>query len=209
MSAGGVILLVVVGGIAALFIAAAISDAKLRKMRATPVAQCRDGDLVKVVGTVVPIESMKAPFSGRECVAYHLESRITQGKNATKVMLRPFYIQDASGVALVDPSALQKMGTFMLRLDVDRKDSRILKMMKPTDTPALRELGVTAAESIHEGIVEPGETVAVYAMAMHDAVPRTAGESGFRDGALTKVRLVPPKKQNTFLITDMRNLIGS
>ena len=182
---GTIIALVVV--VASLQLAA---DVRFRRMRITPIAACRDGDRVKVVGTAVALAVLSAPLSGQACIAYRITA-IRRKTRPQKVIGRAhfvkFIVKDASGEALVDPDGLTTFGHGHLRLAAAKQ------RWSGAEVAALARVELPQADQANEVILVAGARVAVRARVAIAA-----------DGA---VRLVPDKTGD-LIVTDERRLLG-
>lgn len=170
----------------------------LRKLRPTPLGEVRDG-LVKVRGTVATLEALQAPLSGRACAYYEVivEQRVSSGKSSSwrtiirEVEERDFLLEDGTGRARVEMVAVEAAVT---------KDGHWSSGTLNDATPELEEFlqrhghasqGWVFNKTLRyrEGVLEPGEEVAVLGWAEReiDPEPGTAG-AGYRD-APTRVVL--------------------
>ncbi len=142
---------------------------RIRRRPATPISACRAGMDVKIVGRVVPISLIDAPFSGQRCVAYSVTAWPRERELATRSGMTAFRVDDGTGQIIVtrERDALVEL--------VQEHHRRFMFMFDHESAPVLAELGFDHAERIHEGIVEPGERVAVFGRV-------TGGRDGLRLG---------------------------
>lgn len=172
-----------------------LADARFAMTKPTPIAACREGRVVKVVGRAVAIGELAAPFSGRPCVAYRVTARRTetrQKKVAARAHFDKFVIKDETGEAVVDPQGLSAMGHVHLRIATDFDTRKHWQGQAVQDLPNLSLLDLPKADHADEAIVEVGELIAVRArVAIADGV----------------VRLVPDKGK-AMVVTDKPRLIG-
>ena len=156
-----------------------------RKREPTRIADCvAEGDEVVIVGTVVAIEPLlAAPVSGRACVGYLLVGGLGDRRRIHHRLTR-FAVDDGSARAIVVPSEPTE-----LALELGRSSLR----RRTTGAAGLDELGMTEADRLHEGRLEPGATVAVYGAIQLLAVAGTSETSGYRDGSLRQVQIVRPR----------------
>ncbi len=172
-----------------------LADLRFARQKPTPIAECREGRVVKVVGTAVAIAELAAPFSGRPCVAYRITAtrKLTrQKKGAARAHFDKFIIKDETGEAIVDPGGLSAVGHVHLRLDTDFDTRQRWQGLDVQNLPGLALLDLPKADHADEAIVAIGELVAVRA--------RVAIEGDV-------IRLVPDKGK-TMVVTDRPRLIG-
>jgi hypothetical protein len=173
-----------------------LADLRFAWTKATRIADCRDGALVKVVGRAVAIGELAAPLSGRPCVAYRITAtrkQTRQKKGAARAHFDKFIVKDETGEAMVDPGGLTAFGHVHLRIDTDFESRRRWEGLEVQNLPGLALLDLPKADHADEAIVEIGELVAVRGRVAIDA----AGV----------VRLVPDKGK-TMVVTDQPRLIG-
>lgn len=184
---------IVVGGMCVallgMFVWSGLRNAKMKRLPATRIADCRTGMQVKIIGKVVPVQTIAAPGSGRPCVAYVVSASFGE-RSVTKHFISTFVVEDSSGQVIVDCG--DDGSVVGLDLDQDHKESGWLKHLDGTEIPGLAELGLSRAESIVEGILEPGERVAVLGQ-----VRSVGGQT----------KIVRPKK-GLFLVSDKPYFFG-
>ena len=157
-----------------------------RKIKNTPVvsvADIQEGTLVKVVGAVdCASEPMQAPLSGRACTFFRIKvsEYRRRGKNSSWVTIIDdtdgieFIVSDSTGGAFVDPSLVRAV------LDQDAKFNSGLMSGAGENLEAYLSAHGRSSKGIvfnksmkyHEGIVEPGEVVAVVGIAHWDTAGR-------------------------------------
>ncbi len=120
---------------------------RVRLIRATTAASAASlaPGPTKLRGTVRPAteDLLQAPHSGTDCVAYRRVRKRSHGENTTRDIETdsvPFYVEDDTGRALVDPTG----GTLDLKHD---EGTRFISL---------------ASRGTEESSLEPGDTVAVY-----------------------------------------------
>jgi hypothetical protein len=142
-----------------------------RTLADRPRTSIRDGadGLVRVTGRVRRHgELLRAPISGRPCIAYQLlveNDKDGWGKLLELRDARPFVIADETGEALVDTTA----GPFHLALNSDeRGGTGLLDRIGEAQRQALMSVGAFESPGrtggkrrYREGILREGETVAV------------------------------------------------
>lgn len=166
-----------------------------------PIAQLREGDVVRVVGTLkLGPGVLTAPLSQRSCALFFVRVLENRGKVPKEILRESkgieFTLDDGTGTVLVRPER------FELALLEDHKQRA---GMWNDASPELREylaskgqstestFGFKRALSCYEGTLEEGERVAVLGEVRFevDPAPLTAGES-YRDRAMRKVLVTPP-----------------
>lgn len=150
-----------------------------RKIKNTPivsVADIQEGALVKVVGAVdCAGEPMPAPLSGRPCTFFRIKvsEYRSRGKSGSYVTIIDdtdgieFIVSDSTGGAFVDPSLVRAV------LEVDAKfNSGLMKTAGENLEAYLSAHGRSSKGWVfnkrmkyYEGVIEPGETVAVVGIA--------------------------------------------
>ncbi|MFC1662726.1 GIDE domain-containing protein [Patescibacteria group bacterium] len=92
------------------------THASLKQTQALTVDKVQPGQIVKIIGTVGSNQSLKTPFTQRDCVYYEYELQretVTQDnqgreqrrweKTSSDKQSAPFYIQDSTGQLAVNP----------------------------------------------------------------------------------------------------------
>jgi hypothetical protein len=155
-----------------------------KRPRRTRIREIRDG-LVRVAGKARSRgELLRAPLSGRPCVAFHALVYELRGMRRTggwEVLIdvqdvAPFAVTDDSGEAVVDVS-----GPLDLALDVDRRGpSGWRDPARPAEVAALTQLLESRGHSINnwlglskpflfeEGIIAPDQDVAIAGLGVHE-----------------------------------------
>lgn len=172
-----------------------LADLRFRRMRPTRIADCRHGQLVKVVGTAVAIGATRAPFSERPCVAWRIAASTGQHKNARivgRAHIDKFIVNDASGEATVDPEGVSAIGHGHLRLASTGDASTRWTTADDRTLPGLALLDLARTTSASEAIVAVGARVAVRARVAIDG---------------TTIRLVADRGKH-MIVTDQPRLIG-
>ena len=148
-------------------------DTTRRGIRAAPrvpIGRVEDGQTVRVVGSVEPLDFVVSPLTRRRCTFWHVrvEERRGSGRSAKWVQIvdeqagRFFLVKDGSGVAVVETARVRPL------LVVEQKEaSGFLRSLSPEAARFLRERGVSVQDGIlpktmrmWEGVVERGEQVA-------------------------------------------------
>ena len=174
-----------------------LADVRFRRTRPTPIADCRDGQRVKVVGRAVALATTTAPFSERPYVAWRITATMghtRSAKTAGRAHIDKFIVKDDSGEATVDPTGVTAFGHGHLRLNTDFDTKFHWTTIDSRSLPGLELLGLPTANQATEAIVAVGELVAVRARVVRD--PETGA-----------VRLVADQGKY-MVVTDQPRLIG-
>jgi hypothetical protein len=184
-----------------------------RAIRGTPrrrIGDVRDGEFVKIVGTIKYLaEPLTAPLSGRRCAYFEARAMEKRGKSGYREIAMEgggveFLVEDGTGRAVIDP--------VMLRAAVvedDAKRSGFLSDATPGmeaflarhGKDAVGPFGFNRTISYKEGVFEEGEAVAVVGRATFEHEPDEASATaGYRDRR-RRLRLTAPAGGN-ILISD-------
>jgi hypothetical protein len=104
----------------------------LARLATTRVTESRDGQLVKVVGSIEPLQdTTTSPLTGRSCVYYCIIVEEKESRRGWRTILREergvdFGVRDASGLARVRPSAPEPAQSALLA-DETREMSAFLQ----------------------------------------------------------------------------------
>ncbi|MBI2895377.1 MAG: hypothetical protein HYY06_17615 [Deltaproteobacteria bacterium] len=165
----------------------------LRKLRPTPIGQVREG-LVKIAGSVRPLDVLTAPLSGRACAYYEVlvEQRVSSGKSShwrtiiREVEERDFLVEDGTGRARVEMVAVEaavtrdghwSSGTFN---DASSELEAFLQRHGQSSEGWI----FNKTLRFREGVLEAGERVAILGWAEREIDPEPGGAGhGFRDAA--------------------------
>jgi hypothetical protein len=169
-----------------------------RRMRRTPVgpvAEAVDGSPCRLVGTVAAGRTIFAPISGRLCVAYQIRVFEVIGEGLRHYFDDeggiPFVIEDGTGRALVDPERAR------MALELDDDSTSGPHDTTPRHAAFLAHLGRSDQRpggrirlQYHEGIVAPGDPVAVLGHGVREPDPAAIDRiGGYRAGAPTRLRI--------------------
>lgn len=217
---GVVALVVVILGVVALVTGWMSESARLaRALRDAPratVAELREGVAARLVGTVGAQETLSAPLTGRVCVAYVVlvEERISTGKSSRWVdRIREikgvtFSLDDGTGKAMVDA------GRAKLLVEMDSTSrSGTFDDATPVEAAFLSRHGMNSQGWFFnktlrytEGVIEPGERVAVMGRGVREPDPDAARQvTGYRDALPTRVWLSGTAEQ-PMILTDKADL---
>jgi hypothetical protein len=177
-----------------------------------PIREVMDGEVARVVGAVSVDAPVSAPLSGRPCAYWRVvvEERRRRGKNSRWVTV----IDDHGGVDFVVSDetgrALVKTGHVRAVLDKDHgRSSGFLNDATPELDHFLASRGHTSqgflfnkSMRFREGVVEPGETVAVVGAARWEPDPELGAQdrAGYRDRA--KRLVLDRRAEGPLLLSD-------
>jgi hypothetical protein len=178
----------------------------LRRAPRIAIRALPEATRARIVGTVAAEATLRAPLTGRTCVAYvvHVEERVSNGKTTTwtprihEVKSVPFTVDDGTGRALVDPGQAQ----LLVEMDSTTRSG-------PFDEATAAEAGFLERHGMAakgwflrknlrylEGVIEPGERVAVLGRAVREPDPGAVAQvTGYRDELPTRVRIGGTKEQ--------------
>lgn len=190
--------------------------ARLKKaLRSAPrvaIRELPEGTPARIVGTVAAQATLRAPLTGRTCVAYvaQVEELVSSGKTSSwrgrihEVRHVPFTVDDGTGRAIVDP------GQAKLLVEMDSTTrSGTFDDATPVEEDFLRRHNMGSQGWFFnktlrylEGVIEPGERVAVLGRAVREPDPDAAGAvTGYRDALPTRVR-VGGSKDHPIIVSD-------
>lgn len=183
-----------VGGASWWFAPAQRRRRTLRAALPWPIAELPEGVMGRVIGHARTLDgTLIAPLSGRPCVAYEIvlseNTRNSHRDLAREARGVPFVLEDDGGRAVIDPAGAE------YALDLDRRAAgggeattrpELAAMFERLGLPAT--LGTRRTISLREGVIEPGERVAVLGVAAREPDP-TAVPAGYRGDAPTRLRL--------------------
>ena len=186
MITGGVIKLLVltVAGFFALVAAipTAIRRSHARKQRLAAPDQIVDHGLVTLRGTVKVLgEPLKAPLSGRACVAFRATGRTYSGVGTHReidaeeieVVMKPFVLVTKHGEVIVDGDYCELPGHISpiipRKLELEQAFMRRVAL-----------IGMAASAGFDEVVVKPGMKIAVHGV-VREEVTTAGGETGFRE----------------------------
>lgn len=182
--------------------------------RAT-AASLENGATGRLAGVVTADTTLLAPLTRRPCVGYvaRVEERIATGKGGRwverihEVRGVPFTIDDGTGRALIDPG----QSTMLLEIDGTSRSGRFDDATAAEES-FLRRHGLASTgwflnKTLRyvEGVIEPGERVAVIGRGVREPEPDPIGHGG---GLSTRVRIAGTADEPV-LVTDRKQLIGA
>lgn len=188
-----------------------------RAMRGVPLRSIRDvaaGERVRIVGKASGDASIPAPLSGRSCFYWRVtvQELRRHGRNSRWETIIDeqegvdFTVRDATGSALILTSHAQCV------LDKDvHYSSGFLKDADPVLEQFLAQRGHSSGGVVfnksmryHEGVVEPGETVAVVGIGRWERDPTEPARAGggYREGAMPMRLVLDPPDDGPLLLSD-------
>lgn len=193
----------------------------LRALRSVPrvsVSDATEGSLVRIVGTLrAGARTLEAPLSGRPCACFRVEVdvRVSTGKSSSwRNIIREedgadFFVEDPSGRALVKGGTVEaaivldhhlKSGTF------DDATPELEAYLARHGHKSTDFLGFNKAIRYREGVLEPGETVAVLGRARWEDDPEAGAaqpsSGGYRESARKKRLVLEPGELGPVRVSD-------
>jgi len=174
------ILMVVLAGINAYFVLRKSRDPRelarqaFRRAKSGPIGQIKDGEWVKVTGTVGAVGAMMtSPSTGRECIGFWSEvDSVDQNTVVTKKEGRcgPFSVSDDTGQVIA-------LGPFMLTFGIEQERSPAPKDVEFLQRIGMAMDGVLKDGKVREVLLRPGDRVSVFGLAFlePDAAAPAAG----------------------------------
>ncbi|UJR86322.1 E3 ubiquitin ligase family protein [Sandaracinus amylolyticus] len=182
----------------------------LRAIRAAPlvrVADAPDGQLVRILGTLrAGTRTLDAPLSQLTCAAYRVEVdvRVSTGKSSSwRSLIRDresvdFVVEDETGRAIVKALQLEPA----IVLDHHQRSGTWNDATPELDAYLTRHghkstdfFGFNKGMRYQEGVLEPGETVAILGLARWEDDPHPGaarGGAGYRETARRKRLVIEP-----------------
>ncbi|MBK3518212.1 hypothetical protein [Carboxylicivirga marina] len=166
--------IVVIFILAIFFSKKAIIKRKLKKAELKKLSQFRNGDTAKIVGQVELVDqALTAPLSGRKCAYYyaHVEQEVSSGKNSRwKTLIEEevsgeYLIRDGSECAYISSKHVK---SYIVQ---DRKfrsgfmndaSQALERYLNNKGYESENMLGFNKTLRYKEGILEAGETIAVF-----------------------------------------------
>jgi len=153
-----------------------------KELPLAPIGEAPDGVLVRLVGTVVADNGLRAPLSGRACTCYWVE--ISAQKSRERGRWRS---QDARVFRLTDPTGTASVPIEGVHLEVsadhihETSAARLTHSLRVT----LERLGVKLEKvselEMYEGIIADGDEIEVVGCGIRVPLPGDRRERGFRD----------------------------
>jgi hypothetical protein len=155
----------------------------LKRLAATPIADAREGEIVKIVGTVgYAGQTVESPMSRRTCAFYSIVVEKSNRTPAIEILREErgvdFHVRDASGVALVrignvppTTALVFERTRFTTPVDSDADIERILA----AHGQAIRGVVFYKSLRAREGLLVEGAKIAVGGLARWMPDPDAAG----------------------------------
>jgi hypothetical protein len=192
----------------------------LRAAERVPVAEAREGQLVKLIGRLrhdPAAQELRAPITGRRCAYFEatVEERKSSGKNSHwSTIIKEtdfagtFYVDDGSGQALVEGVSPRVVLTMDAHFESGTFDDATHKLKHFLGRHGEYSEGWIFNRTMRyaEGVLEEGEEVAVYGICTQepDLDPR-AGGGGYRERAM-RLKLTKPPEGELLISDDPRTL---
>ena len=216
---GGVLAVVIVT-VVLIVMAARDADRKRaeRALRSAPratVATLTEGTTARLAGVVTSDGTLKAPLTGRACVAYVvvLEERVGKRgwvRRLHEVRGVPFTLDDGTGRALIDPA----QSTMLLEMDASQR-SGAFDDATPVEEAFLARHGLTSTGwflnktlRYTEGVIEPGERVAVLGRGVREPDPEALPRDALYRSALPTLINIGGTPEHPIVVSDRADLVA-
>lgn len=157
----------------------------------TPTSKIRSiaMGVVEIYGKVLPLKTLKSPFSDKECAYYRytIEEYKSRGKSSSWVTLKkedkmvPFYIKDETGKVLIEPAAAEIDIPYDNQYDSgvgrDPPDN-VAKFLKANGMDFENFFGFNKKMRYTEYMIEPSDKLYVFGTATTKDSLKIAYESG-------------------------------
>jgi hypothetical protein len=187
----------------------------LRTASVRELAAAADGAMVRIVGTTYTQSAqsrvLRGPITGRSCLMYIVTVEYTYSSGdsfAWKQLIRetnevPFLLRDATGIAIVDPTA----AITTLKFDHERESA--FHLLQPLEREFLAKHGHTSEGQLankllryREAIVEAGGSITVLGMGVREPDPEGTPAEGYRSAAPTRMRFTSSPKHPLVISDD-------
>lgn len=211
--------LIIVGGIAFMFIIFYFSAKKmilreLKKSKAIPITRIQEGEYAKAIGVAKLVKDpLIAPISGRNCVFYQIIVEKKGAKNSwstviNQTVIHDFFIETRGEMAIVKTDQPKKFRKIFLEKDHKANSGfwndanhRLEKYLKSHGSSSKGILGFSKTLRYYEGIIEPGERIAVKGIGNWKTIKEPI--AGFN---YSKVLTLTGGKDQKLLITDVKKV---
>lgn len=150
----------------------------------------------RLIGRVRPLDGalLTAPLSGRSCVYYAVTVDVphrSPGELASEQDAIPFLLDDAEGVAVIDPAH----ATYSVRVDFTSA-SKAAFDATPAQRAVLERLDLIDIDWFNvpslryrEAVIRPDETLSVVGAGVREPGPARPISAGYREGAALRMRI--------------------
>jgi hypothetical protein len=161
--------------------------ARARKRLAAGTSRIEDNTIVTLTGKVRAIETMRAPLSGEECVAYVAAGRILGGRYENDIPMAsqemvPFDLVTSDGVVRIEVGVVEIVLPTIPR--IPRKIDLEAKFLVAHGFEATQVRG----SGFEQCVIVDGDTIKVQGLALVEHAP-PSNEKGYRDTE-RRIRLV-------------------
>ncbi len=149
----------------------------------------------RLIGQVQPLDGalLTAPLSGRACVYYAVHVDVPQRMRplASEQDAVPFLLDDAEGIAAIDPAH----ATYSVRFDLTTTSMAAFDAT-PAQRAVLERLALIHIDwfdipslRYREAVIRPGETISVVGAGVREPGPARPLGGGYREGAALRMRI--------------------
>jgi hypothetical protein len=163
------------------------------KFKPKRLAQLPENSRAKIVGTVAYTpQTLRSPLTDRQCVCYQIIAEGVTGRVLNEFFAVPFFVDDGTGRALVDPAG----GEVRVHKTYDRQVPRYMQASDGEQRFVRRyvaEGGPMMASGFRyrEGVIQAGDWVEVIGAGVHEPDPEAVRvERGYRDLPTMRLRLI-------------------
>lgn len=191
---------------------------RMREVEHVEIGAFPHGALGRVAGELELVEGeLTAPLTGRRCAAYEVVVEELRGAGSRRVVQEikavPFVVDDGTGRALVHP----EHADFAITADVDDEEAGVLVDPTPRQRDFLVRSGhasLAAHNSLtvlrfHEGVLAPGERVAVVGRGVVSIDPSASAEhsGGYRAPAGATMVTLASDSRTPLYVSDHPSLL--
>ncbi len=187
---------------------------ELKKSKAVPINRIQEGEYAKVIGVAKLVKDpIIAPISGRHCVFYQIIVEKKGGKNSWHTVInetntQDFFVETRGEMAIVKTDQPKNFRKIFLEKDHKAKsgfwnnaNDRLENYLKRHGSSSKNFLGLRKTLRYHEGIIEPGETIAVKGIGNWKNLKEPI--EGFH---YSKVLTLVGSKDKKLLLTDLKKV---
>jgi hypothetical protein len=185
----------------------------MRRLRVRAIAEAKTGEHVRLVGVAMVPEPVAAPLTGRPCAVW----RVLVEDDRRRVLVDEtwavdFFLADGTGKALVRTDHLRA-----ILVEDGLGSSGLFKEATPELRAFLEARGISSkatfvgdrALSFYEGVVEPGEKVAVTGVGHWERDPEEAAQArpAYRDVDIPQRLVLDAPPDGPLLVSDEPALV--